>query len=77
MAWFAGRLGETFAILSVLAFAYGGVSIAKAKLYGKGDGGAVLSVVFTDHHCLSLRRLLRASAVAAREVTASPFVASS
>lgn len=47
MAWFAGRLGETFAILSVLAFAYGGVSIAKAKLYGKGDGGVVLSVVFT------------------------------
>lgn len=46
MSWFAGRPGEIFAILSVLAFAIGGVSIAKARHHG-GDGGAILSVVLT------------------------------
>ena len=43
----AARLGELFSILSVLAFALGGVAIAKARKSGPGDGGAILSVAFT------------------------------
>lgn len=41
------RLGEVFAILSVVAFAFGGVAIAKARKTGSSDGGALLSVVLT------------------------------
>ncbi|MCR4524183.1 DMT family transporter [Bosea sp. 47.2.35] len=47
MTLLAARLGELFSILSVLAFAFGGVAIAKARKRGPGDGGAILSVGFT------------------------------
>lgn len=47
MTLLAARLGELFSILSVLAFAFGGVAIAKARKSGPGDGGAILSVGFT------------------------------
>ena len=39
MTLLAARLGELFSILSVLAFAFGGVAIAKARKSGPGDGG--------------------------------------
>ncbi|MCP4561822.1 MAG: DMT family transporter [Bosea sp.] len=47
MTFMAARLGELFSILSVLAFGFGGVAIAKARKSGPGDGGAILSVGLT------------------------------
>lgn len=47
MTLLVARLGELYSILSVLAFAFGGVAIAKARKSGPGDGGAILSVGFT------------------------------
>lgn len=44
MKLIASRLGELYSILSVVAFAFGGVAIAKAQRGGPGDGGAILSV---------------------------------
>lgn len=42
-----GPSGEFYAVLSVIAFAFGGVAVAKARRAGPGDGGALLSVVLT------------------------------
>lgn len=43
----ASHLGEFYAFLSIIAFAFGGVAVARARRSGPGDGGALLSVVLT------------------------------
>lgn len=40
-------VGEFFAFASIIAFAFGGVAVVKARHVGPGDGGALLSVFLT------------------------------